>query len=1410
VTIASNNANSALARTGNIVTVSFTASETLLALPTATIRGQAATVANVGGLNYTATYTMQGTDAEGVIPFTINFTDAAGNAGTQVTATTNASSVTFDRTPPTLPTVTIASNNANSALARTGNIVTVSFTASETLLALPTATIRGQAATVTNVGGLNYTATYTMQGTDAEGVIPFTINFTDAAGNAGTQVTATTNASSVTFDRTPPTLPTVTIASNNANIALARTGNIVTVSFTASETLLGLPTATIRGQAATVTNVGGLNYTATYTMQGTDAEGVIPFTINFTDAAGNAGTQVTATTNASSVTFDRTPPTLPTVTIASNNANIALARTGNIVTVSFTASETLLGLPTATIRGQAATVTNVGGLNYTATYTMQGTDAEGVIPFTINFTDAAGNAGAQVTATTNASSVTFDRTPPTLPTVTIASNNANTAFAKTGDMVTVSFTASETLLGLPTATIRGQAAAVTNVGGLNYTATYTMLITDTEGIVPFAINFTDAAGNAGTQVTATTNASSVTFDRTPPTLPTVSIASNNANTALAKTGDVVTVSFTANETLILAQTTAIIRGQAATVTNVGGLNYTATYTMQGTDAEGAIPFAINFKDAAGNAGTQVTATTNASSVTFDRTPPTLPTVTIASNNADTALARSGNIVTVSFTASETLTLAQTTATIRGQAATVANVSGLNYTATYTMQGTDAEGVIPFTINFTDAAGNAGTQVTATTNASSVTFDRTPPTLPTVTIASNNANTAFAKTGDMVTVSFTASETLLGLPTATIRGQAATVTNVGGLNYTATYTMQGTDAEGVIPFTINFTDAAGNAGTQVTATTNASSVTFDRTPPTILGHTLAAGNAYVDVQMSEGVYTTASGGPLVLGDVALVFLQNGGHATGCAVTSLSRNDNSALSGGESIIRMHLSITGIPNGLETIEVRPASGNAIFDRAGNPMAGSETTGAITLTPSALIILSRETVDADSDGFIDQIRITTQQTLNDNFSGLSILVAGHTVLSCDTGSAGGDAVFIVHIGKGAHFDTGDTPVVQVVSGGLLKSADGLYSMEVEPTGVAAADKAAPVIGVTLAAVGGSRIYVEFSEPVYTDVLQNPITTGDIGYAVTGIVPIEQVGNGIKKAFLTVASLYAQNVVADQLTISANAIYDAVGLPMGPTTHPISQLMLDVVVPVWAADGIHTDVPISKSGALKVFDGTGRLLDRDITLEARFATTSPWPSPLDIVFDAAVPASMKPLGFWLPATIDGLAPADTGARTVAQADLADVDQLRDFTIPAADSKVADGNTIEFLFAADFGLGTRYCLRVLDPNDPRTVRPYAFKISDVIRQKNRVTIVENVINPSAGDRTRLLYTLSSSGRVTIQVFSLGGDIVNVLYAGYQAAGEYSACWDGRNRAGRAVARNIYFIRIVAPGIDEIRKVLVVK
>ena len=41
-------------------------------------------------------------------------------------------------------------------------------------------------------------------------------------------------------------------------------------------------------------------------------------------------------------------------------------------------------------------------------------------------------------------------------------------------------------------------------------------------------------------------------------------------------------------------------------------------------------------------------------------------------------------------------------------------------------------------------------------------------------------------------------------------------------------------------------------------------------------------------------------------------------------------------------------------------------------------------------------------------------------------------------------------------------------------------------------------------------------------------------------------------------------------------------------------------------------------------------------------------------------------------------------------------------------------------------------------------------------------------------------------------------------------GVSSTTWDGRNRADRVVARGVYFVSIVGPGVNEIRKVLVVK
>jgi flagellar hook assembly protein FlgD len=115
-----------------------------------------------------------------------------------------------------------------------------------------------------------------------------------------------------------------------------------------------------------------------------------------------------------------------------------------------------------------------------------------------------------------------------------------------------------------------------------------------------------------------------------------------------------------------------------------------------------------------------------------------------------------------------------------------------------------------------------------------------------------------------------------------------------------------------------------------------------------------------------------------------------------------------------------------------------------------------------------------------------------------------------------------------------------------------------------------------------------------------------------------------------------------------------------------------------------------------------------------------------------------------------------------------------------------------------------------DPTDPGAVRPFEYALHSIIQQRGQVTITNNVINPTAGQVAYLHYVMASAGNVTITVFDLSGSIVNVLARENQAAGTYTTAWDGKNRGGRAVARGIYFIRVVGPGFDEIRKVLVVR
>ena len=100
------------------------------------------------------------------------------------------------------------------------------------------------------------------------------------------------------------------------------------------------------------------------------------------------------------------------------------------------------------------------------------------------------------------------------------------------------------------------------------------------------------ASNAGTTVIAVTDASVVTIDLTAPTLTLVRLVSSNANDdSLANSGDMLSLSLTASESIRLPSDSAglavKLAGQVASVTGEG-VSYAATYTVDAVDVSGTV------------------------------------------------------------------------------------------------------------------------------------------------------------------------------------------------------------------------------------------------------------------------------------------------------------------------------------------------------------------------------------------------------------------------------------------------------------------------------------------------------------------------------------------------------------------------------------------------------------------------------------------------------------------------------------------------------------------------------------------------------------------------------------------------------------------------------------------------------
>ncbi|MFW6213392.1 MAG: FlgD immunoglobulin-like domain containing protein, partial [Spirochaetota bacterium] len=394
------------------------------------------------------------------------------------------------------------------------------------------------------------------------------------------------------------------------------------------------------------------------------------------------------------------------------------------------------------------------------------------------------------------------------------------------------------------------------------------------------------------------------------------------------------------------------------------------------------------------------------------------------------------------------------------------------------------------------------------------------------------------------------------------------------------------------------------------------------------------------------------------------------------------------------------------------------------------------------------------------------------------------------------------------------------------------------------------PVFVGALAIAGNTRVYLRFNEFVLANIggtryaLDDAAITPEILEEIFQIV--DQAGNPTGVDVTGIQLLQRSSINADAasdmfLELSGpitqeGAVRWRIEAGPGPAviedpfTSPISSaesnritdVALNVVQPSAAWNDIQREDLYGDEfqGIISAneFDGSGELLERATRLQLTVLDPVNYGLPLQLYVDADVDDrfTSNQFGpeFWLPQESTLIAQPDTSIIEALPANLdarvyLPVEQtggVAEFVIPEDDPAISGGLSVE-LVPSIAGVPAA---RLTEASDPRSFEPFSFTVQPLVVQRGGVTILNNVIWPQRGDVTLLTYELQRAGVVTVQVFTLDGQLVSVLQRGRQAAGRQMVSWDGMNSSGQMVASGLYFIRVVGPDIDQIRKVIVAK
>src|SRR3989339_194039 len=643
-----------------MVTISFTASETLESDPIVKINGNLATkrTSIVGSaVKYEYTYSIKEDDDQGAADLLISVNDLAGN-----TSTYSADDLlTIDCLSPDSPIFNDLPEYTN----------TVSQT------------ITGNAEKNSFIYIYNNNLLVTSTETSSSGIFSKTINLDignnevkvkakDSAGN----VSEFSNSQIIIYDKTPPEISDVGISPSLSSIGM------VTISFTASETLEADPIVKINGNLATKgTSIVGsvVKYEYTYSVKGDDEQGTANLLISVNDLADNKSTY----SADDLLTIDCVPPDVPILNDLSEYTN--------------TISQTIVG------KAEKNSFIYIYDNNVLVASTES--SSSGIFSKTINLDignnevkvkakDSAGN----VSEFSNSQIIIYDKTPPEISDVGISPSLSSIG------MVTISFTASETLEADPIVKINGNLATKgTSIVGsvVKYEYTYSIKGDDEQGTANLLISVNDLSDNKSIYSAADL----LTIDCLPPDVPILNDLpeyTNAVSQTIAGNAEKNSFIYIYNNNLLVT----------STETSSSGI-FSKTITLNIVSNE----VKVKAKDSAGN----VSEFSNSQIIIYDKTPPEISDVGISPSLSSVGM------VTISFKVSEMLE-ADPIVKINGNLATKGTSivgSVVKYEYTYSVKGDDEQGTANLLISVNDLAGNKSTY-----NADDLlTIDCIPPDIP---------------------------------------------------------------------------------------------------------------------------------------------------------------------------------------------------------------------------------------------------------------------------------------------------------------------------------------------------------------------------------------------------------------------------------------------------------------------------------------------------------------------------------------------------------------------------------------------------------------------------------------------------------------------------------------------------------